>query len=180
LKTAFIPVVATLAVREKDTMPKHIVVINDTEEILELFKAILHDEAGHEVTLLSFHPQIMGNILELMPDLIISDHVFGEEKIGWQFIQKLKMVRETACIPVIVCSGAVKELKELEGFLTSKNVGILYKPFDVDELLTLVEKHLHNQEDTDIHTGGPNPGLPDYSRQKKETTVEVGEQIKGE
>ncbi len=81
--------------------PKHIVVINDTEEILELFRAILHEEAGFEVTLLSFHPQIMAHILELKPDLIISDHVFGEEKIGWQFIQKLKMIRETAEIPVI-------------------------------------------------------------------------------
>src|SRR4051812_43549031 len=113
-------------------MPKHIVVINDTEEILELFRTILHEEAGYEVTLLSFHPQIMGNILEMKPDLIISDHVFGEEKTGWQFIQKLKMTRETADLPVIVCSGAVKELKDMEGYLISKNVGILYKPFDID------------------------------------------------
>ena len=148
-------------------MSKHIVVINDTEEILELFKAILHEEAGYEVTLLSFHPQIMGNIVELMPDLIISDHVFGEEKIGWQFIQKLKMVRETAHIPVIVCSGAVKELKEIEGYLTAKNVGILYKPFDVDELLALVEKQFDNQDDAGVRAGGPNPGLPNYSRSEE-------------
>ena len=140
-------------------MPKHIMVINDTEEILELFRVILHEEAGYEVTLQSFHPQIMGRVLEIKPDLIISDHVFGEEKIGWQFIQKLKMARETANIPVIVCSAAVKELKEMEGYLISKGVGVLYKPFDIDELLALVEKQFSMAEDETVHNGGPNPGM---------------------
>lgn len=149
-------------------MPKHIVAINDTEEILELFRAILHEEGGYEVTLLSFHPQIMGQILEIMPDLIISDHVFGEEKIGWQFVQKLKMTRETADIPVIVCSGAVKELKELEGYLIAKNVATLYKPFDIDELLALVEKQLANQDDAQVHSAepNPNPGTPRHTQQE--------------
>ncbi len=144
-------------------MLKHIMIINDTEEILELFRAILHDEAGYELTLSGFQPQIMGQILEVMPDLIISDHVFGEERIGWQFIQKLKMTRETAHIPVIVCSGAVNELKAMEGYLTSKKVGILYKPFDVDELLALVERQLSDDADKHVHKGEPNPGFPRQS-----------------
>src|SRR5437867_7120981 len=104
-------------------------VINDTQEILELFHEILHEEAGYEVTLSSFEPQMLEHVKEAKPDLIISDHVFGEEKIGWQFIQRLKMDRDTANIPVIVCSGAIKELKDIEGFLTQKGIGVLYKPF---------------------------------------------------
>lgn len=140
-------------------MPKHILVINDTEEILELFRVILHEEAGYEITLQSFHPQIMARVLEIRPDLIISDHVFGEEKIGWQFIQKLKMARDTANIPVIVCSAAVKELKEMEGYLISKGIGVLYKPFDIDELLALVEKQLDMAADETVHNGSPNPGM---------------------
>ena len=138
-------------------MPKHIMIVNDTEEILELYRLILHEEAGYEVTLLSYHPQIVGRIIAIMLDLIISDHVFGEEKVGWQFIQKLKLARETAHIPVIVCSGAVRELKEMEGYLASKNVGVLFKPFDVDELLQLVERQLADAEDTGVHKGGVNP-----------------------
>src|SRR5947207_4162023 len=114
-------------------------VVNDTQEILELFRQILEEEGGFEVILCSFEPQMLEHIKEIKPDLIISDHVFGEEKIGWQFIQRLKMDRETAGIPVIVCSAAIKELKEMEGYLTQKNIGVLYKPFDVDELLNLVE-----------------------------------------
>ena len=94
---------------------KRILVINDTQEILELFKLILEEEAGHEVILDSYRPQMLEIIKECNPDLIISDHVFGEEKIGWQLIQRLKMDRQTATIPMIVCSGAVHELKEMEG-----------------------------------------------------------------
>jgi DNA-binding NtrC family response regulator len=119
-------------------MTKSIMVINDTQEILELFREILQEEAGHEVHLFSFEPQMLDHVKRLKPDLIISDHVFGEEKVGWQFIQRLKMDRDTANIPVIVCSGAIKELKEMEGYLTQKNIGVLYKPFDIDELLDIV------------------------------------------
>src|SRR5215218_7191700 len=100
-----------------------IIVINDTQEILELFRAILEEEMGHEVILDSYKPHMVEVIKEIMPDLIISDHVFGEEKIGFQLLQRLKMDRVTARIPTIICSAAVKDLKEIEGYLTSKNVG---------------------------------------------------------
>src|SRR3954451_11409544 len=132
-------------------------VINDTEEILELFRQILHEEAGYDVILSSFEPQMLEHIKAENPDLVISDHVFGEEKIGWQFIQKLKMARETANVPVIVCSAAVRELKEMEGYLISKGIGVLYKPFDIDELLALVEKQLSSSEEEGVHNGSPNP-----------------------
>src|SRR5438874_9248489 len=119
-------------------LSKHILVVNDTQEILELFRAILEEEVGYKVTLTSIKPQMLEMVKEIKPDLIISDHVFGEEKLGWQFIQRLKMDRQTASIPLIVCSGAVKELKDMEGYLTSKDIAVLYKPFDVDELINLV------------------------------------------
>lgn len=123
-------------------MPKCIIVINDTQEILELFYQILHEEAGHEVILSSYQPQMLDKIKEVTPDLIVTDFVFGEEKIGWQFVQRLKMDRATANIPVIICSGAIKELKEIEGYLTSKNIGVVYKPFDIDDLLSEVARKL--------------------------------------
>jgi CheY-like chemotaxis protein len=122
--------------------PKRIIVINDTQEILELFYQILHEEEGYDVTLCSFQPQMIDKIREAKPDLIVTDFVFGEEKIGWQFIQRLKMDRETATIPVVICSGAIKELKEIEGYLASKNIGVVYKPFDIDDLLVEVARKI--------------------------------------
>jgi CheY-like chemotaxis protein len=131
--------------------PTHILVINDTQEILELFSVILHDEMGLEVTLDSYRPHILEDIKEIKPDLIISDHVFGEEKIGWQLLQSLKMDRATADIPLIICSAAIKDLKEIEGYLTARDVGVLYKPFDVDELISLVNRKLQDAADPVLH-----------------------------
>jgi CheY-like chemotaxis protein len=134
-------------------LPQHILVVNDTQEVLELFRAILEEEAGYKVTLTSVQPQMLQTVKEVAPDLIISDHVFGEEKTGWQFIQRLKMDRDTADIPIIVCSGAIKELKEMEGYLMSKDIGVLYKPFDVDELIELVGAKLSLHASDTIYHG---------------------------
>ncbi len=137
-----------------------IIVINDTQEILELFRAILEEEMGHEVILDSYKPHMLDVIKELMPDLIISDHVFGEEKIGFQLLQRLKMDRATANIPTIICSAAVKDLKEIEGYLTSKNVGVLYKPFEVDDLIALVNRKLSEVADPAVSHGEGGPKSP--------------------
>ncbi len=148
-------------------MPERIMVINDTEEILELFREILQEEAGYEVILTSFKPHMLEMVKEVKPDLIISDHVFGEEKVGWQFLQRLKMDRETASIPVIVCSGAIRELREMEGYLVSKGIGVLYKPFDVDELLDLVRQKLEECE---------HPSTEEQKRQKSDRSANRQEQ----
>jgi CheY-like chemotaxis protein len=137
-----------------------ILIINDTQEILELFRAILEEEMGHEVILDSYKPHMLEVIKDIMPNLIISDHVFGEEKIGFQLLQRLKMDRVTANIPVIICSAAVKDLKEMEGFLTAKGVGVLYKPFDVDELIQLVNLKLEEVANPSVTAGEGMPGSP--------------------
>lgn len=137
-----------------------ILVINDTQEILELFRAILEEEMGHEVVLDSYKPHMLDIIKDMGPDLIISDHVFGEEKIGWQLLQRLKMDRVTAHIPAIICSAAIKDLKEIEGYLTAKNVGVLYKPFEVDDLIALVNRKLADVADPNVSHGEGGPKSP--------------------
>lgn len=109
-------------------------VINDTQEILDLFNEILREE-GFDTELSSFGIKEIADVKSIDPDLIILDFLIGGEEQGWQLLQKLKMTRETQDIPVIVCSGAIKLLQELEGHLTSKNVGVVVKPFDIDDLL---------------------------------------------
>jgi CheY-like chemotaxis protein len=124
-------------------MPKkRVMVINDTEEILELFRDIIEGEAGHEMVATTYKPHLMDEIEHARPDLIVCDYMFGGEAMGWQLVQKLRMNRETELIPIIICSGAVAQLRELEGVLAEKNIGILLKPFDVDDLLALMGRKL--------------------------------------
>lgn len=122
-------------------MSVRIMVVNDSREILELFEEILTDE-GYEVDLYSYGLHDLVEVKESRPDLIILDYLIGDEGYGWQLLQKLKMDRDTARIPVIVCSAAVKQLRELDAWLAEKGVGVVFKPFDIDDLLVAVRKVL--------------------------------------
>ena len=87
-------------------MTMRILVINDTQEILDLFRIMLEEE-GYEVVLSGFPFQKISEVEEINPDLIILDVIFNDEKTGWQMLQLLKMRRSTASIPVIVCTADV-------------------------------------------------------------------------
>jgi CheY-like chemotaxis protein len=128
-------------------MPKHILVINDTQEILELFRTILEEEAGYRVTLQSYSTRDLDEVKQAQPDLIISDHVPTEEKMGWQFLQKLKMDRATEHIPLIICTTMTQITRDNEGWLRAKNVVVIPKPFTIDELLGPV-RQLIGESDT--------------------------------
>jgi DNA-binding response OmpR family regulator len=122
-------------------MALRVMVFNDSKEILELFHEILSDE-GYEVLLGSFGIDDLAEVERVKPELLVLDHVVGRERSGWQLLQKLKMRRSTAHIPVVVCTTAIKLAKEMEGYLTSKGVSVVLKPFDIDDLLNAVKKAL--------------------------------------
>jgi DNA-binding response OmpR family regulator len=122
-------------------VPTRIMVFNDTKEILELFEMILCDE-GYEVSLFSYTVDEIRLIQEQKPDLLILDYTVGRERNGWQLLQKIKMVRATASIPVLICTTSYKLAEEIEGYLAAKKVTIVRKPFDVDELVYAVKDAL--------------------------------------
>ncbi|HZC07932.1 MAG TPA: response regulator [Ktedonobacterales bacterium] len=120
-----------------------ILVINDTQEILEAFRDILEEE-GYEVLLYSFAVTGIEDIERVRPDLIILDYIFGGERLGWQILQLLKMHRSTAGIPVIVCTAATRDVREITGYLTAHDIQLVAKPFDIDDLLNAVKQALIN------------------------------------
>jgi len=123
---------------------KHILVVNDTQEILDLFRMILEDE-GYRVTALGFAVEDLRRIIDAAPDLVILDLVFDREYVGWQTLQKMKMHRDTEKIPVLVCTAEVRKAQEIQGYLTEKGVGLLLKPFDIDDLISQVTRLLTDE-----------------------------------
>ena len=122
-------------------MPKHILIVNEEEELRDLMQTILQSKGGYKVSQGTYKPAMLPWIEELKPDLVISDVTFGEETFGFELVDKLKLNPATAHIPVILCSGAIVALRERQTYLAEKNVGVLYKPFEVDDLLAAV-KHM--------------------------------------
>lgn len=133
-----------MSVAAASERPRHILVVNDTVAILELFRAILEDE-GYQVTTDGFATEsaaLLKRVIDLHPDLIILDLLIVDEQRGWQFLQMLKMARQTASIPVIVCTGAARLVEELQAHLDTMGVGVVLKPFDIDVLLHEVAQKL--------------------------------------
>jgi CheY-like chemotaxis protein len=121
---------------------KHILVINDTVAILELFISLLEEE-GYRVTTDGFSVEMgemLGRVKADMPDLIVLDFVILDEGKGWQFLQLLKMDRETREIPVIVCTAAAKLVEDLQVHLDDLAVAVILKPFNIDDLLAKIEQ----------------------------------------
>jgi CheY-like chemotaxis protein len=126
---------------------RRVLVVNDTEEILELFRDII-EGMGHEMRAMSFAPDDLAHITDLDPDLVILDLVFntGNEGQGWQLLQKLRMNKATEELPIIVCTAATDQVREQEGWLIARGVKVVPKPFTVDDLETAIAKALRLPE----------------------------------
>jgi CheY-like chemotaxis protein len=127
---------------------KHILVINDTIAILELFTALLEDE-GYRVTTDGFEiemVELLSRVKADRPDLLVLDFLIQDEGKGWQFLQMLKMDRETRDIPVIVCTAALKLVADLQAHLDAMGVGVVLKPVDIEHLLGEIDKMWRTQD----------------------------------
>ena len=125
--------------------PRHILVINDTVAILELFRSLLEEE-GYRVSTDDVSVdllQMLGRVKADRPDLIVLDFIIMDEGKGWQFLQMLRMDRETRDIPVVVCTAAARLVDELQTHLDLMGVGVVLKPFDIDLLLVEITKKLN-------------------------------------
>ena len=119
---------------ETEGTSRHILVVNDTEEILDLFRDII-EGLGHQMTAWSFSPDDLAKVTEIEPDLIILDLMLGPTELqGWALLQKLRMSPPTESLPVIVCTAATNWVREQEGWLAANAVKVVLKPFKVRHL----------------------------------------------
>jgi two-component system phosphate regulon response regulator PhoB len=119
-------------------MPR-ILVVDDAPALLDVVRACLESE-GYQVRtcLESRHAVRMAR--EEPPDVIILDVVMPEVS-GWQVLAELRADPALRRTPVIVCTAYVGEaigrLSELKG--PDQHLGLLPKPFDVEELLEVAD-----------------------------------------
>jgi CheY-like chemotaxis protein len=123
-------------------MKSHILIIDDDQSILEMMRLVLEEEGGYRVTTAESTFEEVADIERLQPDLILLDFLLQGRNTGWNFLQKLKLHRPTKDIPIVLCTAALSDVKEQESILIQKGIPILYKPFDVDELLHIVDQIL--------------------------------------
>ena len=119
------------------TPPCHVLAVNHSEELLGVYHLLL-EETGYRVTTQPTAAQDLDGIRADPPDLVILDCVWAGDDAGWAMLELLRADRATARTPIVLCTGAIREVEDQGERLTGQNVRMVLKPFDIDELLGTV------------------------------------------
>jgi CheY-like chemotaxis protein len=116
---------------------KHILICDDSQDILDVTSEILRG-AGYHVTALSTCTGIREQAESLLPDLILMD-LWMPGRGGENAISDLKRHPGTRHIPVLIFSAVNNAEKEAEKCGAD---GVIKKPFDIAAFCTIVNYYL--------------------------------------
>ena len=120
-----------------------IAVIDDDAVFVDLMRDLLAVGEGYEVVSAPHWLQSIEFVRDAQPDLIILDLMLGRELSGWGVLELLREDPRTAPIPVILCSAAAPSLRHCGEPPSGRGaVEAVAKPFDVDDLIAVVERML--------------------------------------
>jgi CheY-like chemotaxis protein len=124
----------------------HIMVVNDSMEFLQLMEELLTDE-GYTVSLAQTGAGTRAAVKQSRPDLLILD-VRLPDISGLEVLNLLRLDPETQAIPVLLCTAAVRDVLAQQAILGERGIPILFKPFDLDDLLRAIRRILDNRGET--------------------------------
>ncbi len=117
-------------------MSKKILIMDDDPTIADLLREALADE-GYETHMTTQSLRFFDAVTEVKPDLVLLD-------LMMQYLDgrdELKLMEMGSFnIPVIVVTAFLDADKEAEEFRKAGVVHIVYKPFDLDQLVELVRE----------------------------------------
>ena len=117
-------------------MSKKILIMDDDPTIADLLREALADE-GYETHMTTQSLRFFDAVTEVRPNLILLD-------LMMQYLDgrdELKLMEMGSFnIPVIVVTAFLDADKEAEEFRNAGVVHIVYKPFDLDQLVDLVRE----------------------------------------
>lgn len=120
----------------------HLTVVNDNPELLELVGEILEGDRYVPTLIESAQDDLLQKICRSEPDLLMIDLRHGDDdRRGWKIVQEIRKTSGCEDLPVVVCSGDVAALSEMESELNAASRVVALKvPFGVDELLGSIHR----------------------------------------
>jgi len=117
-------------------MAKKILVIDDNNDLLELLNEALTAE-GYEVECASHVDNIYECVRNAKPGMVIVDYIL-EGINGGELCHQIKINPRTSHVPVVMITGYPRVLESLGSYGADH---LLTKPFDLNELLNVVNAH---------------------------------------
>src|SRR5215212_11507043 len=139
-----LPLPDSLSSPSPDGHRPQILAINNDPAVLALFRDLL-EEAGYHVSTQTYVDRDLAQIKVLKPDLIVLDYMWATEDDSWSLLQMLRMDPATAAIPIVLCTGAVREVAALQPHLMDMGISVVIKPFNIDHLVDVIRERLAPQ-----------------------------------
>jgi CheY-like chemotaxis protein len=118
-----------------------ITVVNDNPEFLDLVREILEDDRHDTTTLDGDRQDVLHAIRASDPELLMIDlRTKAGVLHGWDVAQAVRRDPSLAGVPILVCSGDVQALRDIEDELSQMHqVRSVVKPFGIDELTDAID-----------------------------------------
>ena len=127
-------------------MNNHILILDDSQDILDALQQALTDE-GYTVTTYNHCEDILRTVKEHQPNLVLLDYLlFGIN--GGELCHEIKTDPLTMHIPVVLMSGYPRVLESLGDYGSN---AFIAKPFDLEVLLTIVKRLIPQQQALNYH-----------------------------
>ncbi len=127
---------------------RRILVVDDDDALRHLLQVLLESDGYTVVTAASTQAALAAlREREIAPDLVLCD-VRLPDAAPFALVDHLASDPATMHLPLVVCSGAVRELEQAGERLAQPHVAVLLKPFDIDALLATVARLLRSTAGT--------------------------------
>jgi len=114
-----------------------VLIIDDDERALETYRAALHVE-GYQVVTATNAADGVGQLAKHLPDVILLDLHMQEVSEGLAFLRRFRAFDTFQTTPVAIITGDYAVDSQVESEIRGYGATIRFKPFWLDDLLTLV------------------------------------------
>jgi CheY-like chemotaxis protein len=122
-----------------------VVIVDDDPDFTHLVGELLLDQ-GYDVVSCDDDSRALACVTEAQADLVILDLRMSSRESGWRVLDTLRGDARTRSIPIIISSAALDDLNARAEEFHERGVETLAKPFDIDDLLTMIERLTRSED----------------------------------
>ncbi len=136
---------------------KLILIVEDEPDNQEIMRAVVEDLLGYKALLAADGVSAVETAVTKQPDLILMDLMIPVLD-GLEATRKLKSDKTTSHIPVVAITALGRAADQQQSFDSGADAYVS-KPFDLDQLVAIVQAHVYSIPATHVaEVGGPQIG----------------------
>ncbi len=118
-------------------MKRRIAIVNDDVDFIDAMNMLLQEIGDYDVFVIHEGEKAYHRLKKEAPDLIILDIRMDSPQRGWSMLDLLRLDPQTKEMPVVIATASTLG-EDKTNWLKKHKIEVLYKPFDIQELVTLI------------------------------------------